>query len=812
MLKNHYIFGEWMDQTLDENAAKNIVSIAKRKQLSFSSIPINPILDLIERFSKGWVVGSENFETAIAQLKLNSAFSEKELRETLGLLPSILKADFLKRRLESDLGSAEMIDDFTSRRGFEVKVRAYPKGVTLHVTANNVFLSSIDSLLMGLTTKNVSLLKVGRDNFFFPLFFAQKLLEFDQEQLLSPYFCVLQWKGGAPEFEGVESVLKQSCDTIMLWGGEEMAKSYRSGLASHVNLIEYGPKISIQVISSPDFNSKDAAAIVKDVVRWEQKACSNAQILFFGERINVETSLELLEAEFKKEQERNPRPELDSEDLVELRKEAFVDYFQTSRRGKSKTIQPNLDYLLHYDERPGLRTSPLGRTLIIKKFSSFENLFEQISPWKYYLQTCGILIQDPSEAAVAKNYLSLAGIKRFTTLGKMTEGQEGAPHDGSFSLSRLVNFVADESFSLASAPVKENTAGYIFSSGGTTGNPKFIKYQQSEFDLVGVLLAKGFSAQGIKSHHRVANLFMAANLWSSYQAVDRALQFLGCEILGIGGQCPTQDALHYLQRFPVDALVGMPTQLIELARLAQTCDVKIKIPKIFYAGEMLTQAKRDFLTKIFSVDYFGSAGHASVDAGPIGYQCSHCGPNVHHLLDSQVILEIEDGQAFVQSRVRDASKLIRYPTGDRVRWVDGPPCPCGDSSPRYLLEGRIDQLIMIWSSRIPIKFFDESLKISGIDWSLAQDQIQISESASNSTSFDETMEWKIDYSLPIHDLVNLNKKLITNLYNLCDDLKLTVPQSEWEKRISIKIESNLGATFLRNPRTGKIPRVIDLRH
>ena len=89
---------------------------------------------------------------------------------------------------------------------------------------------------------------------------------------------------------------------------------------------------------------------------------------------------------------------------------------------------------------------------------------------------------------------------------------------------------------------------------------------------------------------------------------------------------------------------------------------EIKIPKVFYAGEALSQSRREFLSKVWGTTYFGSAGYASVDAGVIGYQCTHCGPGEHHLFSDLVHLEVINEEAVVTSIIRDSMTIKNYRT------------------------------------------------------------------------------------------------------------------------------------------------------
>src|SRR5690606_24512431 len=91
--------------------------------------------------------------------------------------------------------------------------------------------------------------------------------------------------------------------------------------------------------------------------------------------------------------------------------------------------------------------------------------------------------------------------------------------------------------------------GYIFSSGGTTGEPKYLHFSNEEFDHMSDMLALNFRLQGVKPGMIVANLFVAGNLWSSFICVERALEKIGAIQLPIGGLCSSENILMYLKKF-----------------------------------------------------------------------------------------------------------------------------------------------------------------------------------------------------------------------------------------------------------------------
>ena len=257
----------WQQDSLWENLSE------KKRELSRTKI--SEIVDVLDEFSR------ESFDEIVPKLQSESGFSTDEIHKTLSLLPLILSKKKLEKRLSAEFTKSEVLDKFIKYPHGSFKTKAVPRGTVLHVTAGNVFLSAIDSLIMGLITKNLSVIKVSSQNLNFPLFFAEKLRSFDKNKILSDKFAILHWKGGDSK---CEDFIKSKVDMIIAWGGEEMISSYQKNLPAHVKFLDFGPKISIQLISQIGLKNKNlemvAEKIVADIIPWDQSACASPQNLY----------------------------------------------------------------------------------------------------------------------------------------------------------------------------------------------------------------------------------------------------------------------------------------------------------------------------------------------------------------------------------------------------------------------------------------------------------------------------------------------------------------------------------------------------
>lgn len=801
-------FGDNIDNNSDWQSDASWKALSQKRR-SMNKIKIDEILNILDSFSELWDPKSPVFKNALPKLVSESGFSEEETIKTLSMLPSLLKRESLEKRIKGEFTKSEVLDQFVKLPYQSAKVHAVPAGILLHVTAGNVFLSSIDSLIMGFLTKNLSVLKVSSQNTFFPLYFAEALKAFDKKSILADKFAVLHWKGGDKQ---TENFIKSKVNTIIAWGGEEMIASYRENLPREVKLLDFGPKISLQLISKRGLENKNlkivAEKIVSDITPWDQAACASPQNLYLEEGIDADQLMKAIDQAFT---EAKPRGDISDDEATEILKEKYRGYYSELMEG-GKVISGK-EHLLHLEENKLLKPSPLNRSLIIKRFTDADELFNLLEPFSYYLQSCSYLLGDDEKTS----YLSLlatTGLKRFAPLGTITWGMEGAPHDGRFVLRELVNFIADEQRAQDygeevmtvhnSATLKSHfdksvhPQGYIFSSGGTTGEPKFVHFSYEEFDFMSDMLATNLRKQGIKAGMTVANLFVAGNLWSSFMCVEKALEKIGAIQLPIGGMCSNDNILTYLKKFKPDVVMGIPSMLVMNAEYFHSKNEEIHVPIVFYAGEALSEIRKDYLAKSWGTKTFGSAGYASVDAGVIGYQCPHCKPGEHHLFSDLIELSIIEDEAVVTSLARSTMPVKNYRTGDKVEWIAD--CECGSSDRRFKLLGRIDNVIQIWSCRLLASDVEQTMNENGI----LTFQLTITESREANLVREKL---SISYE---HSAQELDKEsLLLSIYNRSRDVKDTISYTEFKKDILLQA-MGIGE-IPRNPRTGKISQVMDHR-
>lgn len=866
-MEDFYVFGRYFREINEEMfiyMRKNISSIKER----LYSQKLDDIISVLERVGKIFLdENSYYYKIAYNDLIKNIKFSKPMIKQTLAIVPNILSRKVLEKRLSMELFYPYALDNILDRYNYDGYIRAYPYGVVFHVGAGNVFIGILDSLVMGIITKNVNIVKVSSKGSNFMNIFLEALNEVDKDKIISNSIAVLKWKGGESWIE--ENILKMS-DLVMVWGGYDVSEYYKKNTSFNVEVKIFGPKTSFGILFE-DYLKKNgyeniARKIVKDVSMWDQAACSNMHDLYIVCNKNTDKVVLKLMKELKKAFDefikKTPPGEIEPDEMVEMLKARELARVDVSL-SKAKLIFDKNNYTIIYEKNPSYKLSPLNRTLYIKVVKDLNEIRKNILPYKDYLQTVGIG-GDFKQKKLIMNLFFDTGALRFCDIGKMTEGVDGSPHDGRFVLSNLVRWVGLEGKATSEDKIvelvnfaKENSEfyknfyskfevkdfkdfkklpllnkehllentppsnfsmfsskpkrGIYFASGGSTGRPKYVFYDQHEYEHVIRMLAHAYEAGGLCDGDVVANLFVGGNLWSSFLSVEKAIAYTKAVSVPIGSSLPLDIIVNYLKEFKVNTIVGLPSFLIKISDYVKTNNIKLDIKKIFYGGEYITDEMVLFWKDVFGDDCIvKSGGYASADAGVIGFQCSYLEKGFHHLFDKSQYMEIIDpntlrevkigqiGEIVITPLGKKKMPLIRYRIGDLGRWVLNK-CRCGRKEPVFEIVGRCDDRIhaggahiFVWDIQKAISYF-KNLSFNFqiiIDKEKTKDRIEII------IESDEK---------PSKELISkIQEKILQNCHDLADSVKMG-----WIDPPIIRIVSP--DTIKRIERTGKIKRVIDKR-
>lgn len=886
MLYHHYIFGEFKEslQPLSPEDLEEIFLQADRQSARIQDLSIEKIVEILDMLAERWLDPDYHHRKAVLErMPAIVGYSRKMTEAALDALFENMHRKNLMRTLRGQLGKLVFLDRFDYNPAYDGYLKAQPLGVVLHVSPGNVFVGGIDSLLYGFLSKNVNLLKVSGRDPVFPLIVARSLQEIDHSGDLANSFCVLNYPGRDRE---IEAIMKQNCDGIVVIGGEDAVRSYREDLPLGTRLVEYGPRYSFAIVTASGFQEFDQDEIMqrcaRDVVMWDQKACSSPQVIFVEDTVmekfleSFPRHLEILGREF-------PQENISFDEKVEILKAREMARMDEADGKAELHYSPRSSrWTVIYEESPDFKTSPTNRVVYVKPFKSWADIMSRMIRIKPYLQSVGLLAATDQFKTFSKA-LARMGVSRITRVGTMYRGKPGSPHDFDFPLRRLINWVniewIESRFDLGdyiappqptlsrwerldnlvksargnsefyrkhlqnTGPIRDyddfmrvpfltkhhiyrNTPpvskdmltdelvnAYVFASGGSTGEPKFNFYSFREIDKVSSILADIYQIAGVTRGDTVANLFMAGYLWTSFIVVNDALEKIGCVTLPISGNADLDLILRYMQLFKPNVAVGLPSMIIRLAEEIQRRNLGLTIEKILYGGEHFSPEAVKFLEESVGARIIRSAGYASVDAGPIGYQCEKCTGGVHHLLYDYMFFETIDletdrsveigevGEIVISNFHRRLMPIIRYRTGDLGRVLPNS-CPCLHPTPLFELLGRCDDILRVGAMSIYPTMISEALaKVEGLS-TIFQLKAHYEDVKEILTVRVETLETKGD----IDKLARLTR---ATLLDHDPELDLVIREG-WLKDVQVEILPPGGIP--RNPRTGKIRKVVDERN
>lgn len=874
-IHNTYLFGKVSDKSSWTPAELEKVGLqAQAARELMRGVSRDYIADTLSRAGLLFGKGGKYRKAALAHLKLHIPFSEPVIDKSLDIIPEILDKQTLIKRMNMELFIPYALEAPVERRGYDGLVRALPKGVVLHVGAGNVFLGILDSLVIGFLTKNVNIIKLSSSGSGFLNLFMDALKEVDEKGVLAKSAAIVCWKGGS---QGLEEAALKHVNAVFVWGGYDAVQSYRRIAPIDVRVEGFGPKTSVGVVfdSCIEYEGMDNVArrAALDASLWDQAACSSLHTLYI---IAPKLKHKALASDFLKFAEKHfadlakdlPQGRLSPDEEVEItraRELARVDMALGNAAYVSSA--PSTHWTVIYEKDPVYRVSPLNRVLYVKTAENIEQVKELLMPMRGYIQTVGV--GGSIERKKVLETLGPVGIARVVKLGKMLEEANGSPHDGIFPMMALVNWVpieekpspldrlselvdhartrspfyarhfkgvprivSYEDFArvpfLEKHHVLENTPpdssdlltskvqrGIFFASGGSTGQPKYVFYDQHEYDHTCRMLAYSMEAAGLNEKDIIANLFVAGNLWSSWLSVEKAIAYTKAISVPVGSNLPLESIVGYLEDFQVTAVVGLPSFLVKLAEFVKANRrYKVSVKRIFYGGEYVGEEMVKFFKDVFPGVDVRSAGYATADAGVLGFQCPACVKGQHHLFAFSQFIEFVDqdtfkpvekgeiGELVVTGLSKKHMPIIRYRVGDLGRWIKKT-CACGRKEPLFEILGRCDDRIHVGGAHLFVNDIQNALgKVPDLTFNF---QVLIDKKGHRDT---------LKIRAEVKDVAALARagELADLLWRAveahCEDLHESV-RMKWLDKPEIEVlKPN---AIERIQRTGKIRKVIDKR-
>ncbi len=349
---------------------------------------------------------------------------------TVGELAALLRREVWQAKLTAELGP----DPFRLKEFPNTTAHLLPLGVLFHVAPGNMPGLPVYSVLEGLLTGNVNLLKLPRQDKGLSLA-ALKLLT-DQAPALSPFLYAFDLPSSDTE---TMAALAALADGVVTWGGEEAVTALRALAPAGSKLIEWGHRLSFAYLSGCEDRDRELDQLARHIVETGQRLCSSCQVIFL-DTDSWEEGLAFCRAFLPRlEQAAAARPGPFSgaqatlsghtallERIVEGRAEGE---YHLPGRGCSVTLRPDHE----------LELSPLEANVLVKLLPRAQ-LLPTLRRQRGRLQTAG-LICTPDRREALTDLLARAGVTRVTRPAGMSASFPGEAHDGEYPLRRYTRVV-----------------------------------------------------------------------------------------------------------------------------------------------------------------------------------------------------------------------------------------------------------------------------------------------------------------------------------------------------------------------------------
>ncbi|MFC1521762.1 acyl-CoA reductase [Elusimicrobiota bacterium] len=437
-----YIFGEWKQAKTPLKAmdAARICEQAQIARKEFSNYPIDKILRVLGRMRDRWLDPNYKARKAVEKiLPKETGFSPEMIELGLNELCSILDPKELQKKINTELGNIPISPNYQNRSG--TGFSWHPLGTMLHVLSGNVFLVAAGSLIEGLITGNINILKMSSsENKFLPKF-IESLIECDHDGVISRSFAFIEYSSTQAD---VIKEFKKRVDGIVVWGGEQAVRAYRDGLPARTKLIVFGPKLSLAVITKkglapdPCAPSSTAKKLAYDISIWDQNACTAPQMCFVEGAANATLLAEELSKELEAASKTLPPGPIDFHTAADIRKmRTTFEVAQAKGKGSVCGSTKNLDWTIIVDKNSVIEPSPLHRTIRIIAFTDLKEIIKRLEEWRGYIQTIGLAACQEQRWRMSAEF-SRAGALKITDIGLMAAGKIDDPHDGSYDLPQFM--------------------------------------------------------------------------------------------------------------------------------------------------------------------------------------------------------------------------------------------------------------------------------------------------------------------------------------------------------------------------------------
>lgn len=401
------------------------------KTLSKESVAPSAVIDACEELARS--IGPEHIE-----LLSSLGIPEDRGREYLQEAKAMLDGDYIRYRLEKELGAGYGVKNTFTTNGIRLNVteKICPLGVLLHITAGNQYGLAFYSVVEGLLTGNINIVKLSRNDDGLSLFILKELVRI--EPSLSEYIYVFDYPSSNTEEIGK---LMNIANAVIVWGGDAAVRAVRKMASPNTKIIEWGHKISFAYVTEQGITEKNLSGLAENIVKTNQLLCSSCQGIYLDtESMDAiydfcRSFLPILDAR-RDGAGTMPTMEIAAQNAIQLYTASLE-----SAENPCKVFRGGKTSVTAY-ENSSLEVSVMHGNCWAKRLPA-KDIVTVLHPYKNHLQTAALLCSETERNSLADR-LASAGISRITDGANMSEMYRGGAHDGKYPLKEYTRIVSIE--------------------------------------------------------------------------------------------------------------------------------------------------------------------------------------------------------------------------------------------------------------------------------------------------------------------------------------------------------------------------------
>ncbi len=399
------------------------------RTLAEQTLAPEQVISAIDRL--GQRLDRGEFDALLSQVELADRY--------LAQIRPHLTREALEYKLRVELGTDTA--PFVTRPPEElspITVRPAPLGVLLHIAAGNVDGLPAYSVVEGLLTGNINILKLPQADNGLSVEILRQLIR--EEPALTDFIYAFDTPS-----EDVDALLRmaQLSDGVVVWGGDGAVSAVRRFAPVGVKLMEWGHRLSFAYLSGAQDRARDWPALARHIVETRQLLCSSCQVIYLDtERPeDVHTFCRDFLPLLEQAAASGPARSLGAVSELTLRRyqERVERAISGDARQSDRRVYHGRGCSLTACADRELELSHLFGNPLVKALPRRE-LLPTLRRQKGRLQTAGLLCPEADRAALT-DLLVRSGVTRVLPAGEMSDTFSGEAHDGEYPLRRYTRMV-----------------------------------------------------------------------------------------------------------------------------------------------------------------------------------------------------------------------------------------------------------------------------------------------------------------------------------------------------------------------------------